>query len=847
MKKTIFSVVLFFLFAVCRAQDLHEAPTLQIGLGGIGFSKGSLDAQLVAEIIAEKQKELKTALIKNMLLRTIGVENGLFYTYIDNTIDIIATEKNDDTRTKNLIENTVNLSFVVGYADYYMRTLPKQSPETHRFRLLANAYGIDSNLVGGGKGLADIARIDYGRQNEKQISAPPGVAKQLRNAFVGVVIDLFAEVVRQNDQLKQLGLMRTNFLQTSTSNSYLELDADTLQEIRKELSAYPGLLDDYLWVDQMIRFRPAPGNEKPPGYSKEEKAVSCQGKKFRQNEILVIRGIFGQMKEAVRKQTAVDSCSVLVFQQYLDRISGAFAALDSSLRDNEEILEIYAYCHNENKKVNAQQLLALQLDSLYKTVLGFNPEVVVKDTSIITPNTRNAAAQMVKYAQLFYKMHLLNGYFAKRSLADSVFADARENLDLYLTYFGLIKTIAAKGTNTGTVLTALEKAYPDCGNAGVTLDSLQKTYAQMMDEVMKTGKLLESDYQDIRKINGFFDKMQFVALNRYEYLSQYEKEIRPAIDRLGVYSTRGIQLNKEMYAYIMCIGDAVKKDLDKLHINVGLSFMSLFTRLNEFDRTGTYDQYMNLLSDAGDLFSDESMRHSINQIISFVRSYLKFTKDGSNTVITLDAEGFITSIQKMRYDRFRPLDFHFTVGANSTSFRSLLTVNDSVSLRNYSYIGEKIGVKLKLWDWAYTHSFPRGADFSYYRWGYYHWWQLVPLPIRTEYVRTVPPNEPVVSNVHLLAYGSGILYNLVNTGTTKDFNYPLAGAGLGFTFFNGLDINFTMGKPILPAQRVFSKTVPYYFNLGFDIQFVEYIDRVNRKRKDSQTQKRLAQAKTAKQ
>ncbi|MCA6391898.1 MAG: hypothetical protein IM607_10975, partial [Cytophagales bacterium] len=98
-------------------------------------------------------------------------------------------------------------------------------------------------------------------------------------------------------------------------------------------------------------------------------------------------------------------------------------------------------------------------------------------------------------------------------------------------------------------------------------------------------------------------------------------------------------------------------------------------------------------------------------------------------------------------------------------------------------------------------------------------------------------------NVHLLLYGSGLLYNLTNTGTTSNFNSPLIGIGAGVTFFNDLDFNISWGTPVVKDKPFLDNSLPTYFNVGFDIQFFEYYNRLQQKRKANQTQKKLAAAK----
>jgi len=273
-------------------------------------------------------------------------------------------------------------------------------------------------------------------------------------------------------------------------------------------------------------------------------------------------------------------------------------------------------------------------------------------------------------------------------------------------------------------------------------------------------------------------------------------------------------MSDKLSEIIFYLNDDIKADLKSLNIEVNLSFLNSLTKIDEFDKASTYSFFLNQLSDAGDVFSDEEMRNSINLIINFIRSYIKIDE----TAISLDVEGFLYNMQSIPYNKFRPLEFLFTVGANTASFNSLLTLDTGDEIENFSFISEKIGIKYKVWDYRYTRSFSRGQRFKYYG---------------KEYKRLKAPTEPVISNIHLLAYGSGILYNIVNTGTSNDFNSPMIAGGVGITFYNNLDFNISFGKVILSH----SNNGPTYLNVGFDILFLEYFDRLQEKRRDNRTRK----------
>ena len=90
LKLKVLTLLVVACFSVAKGQ-LHEGPTIQLGLNGLNFDKGNFDAELVAEIIAEKQSELQSKLIKSMILNNVGTDNGLVYSYLFSLSDFLST------------------------------------------------------------------------------------------------------------------------------------------------------------------------------------------------------------------------------------------------------------------------------------------------------------------------------------------------------------------------------------------------------------------------------------------------------------------------------------------------------------------------------------------------------------------------------------------------------------------------------------------------------------------------------------------------------------------------------------------------------------------------------------
>jgi len=673
MKRIILSTtfLIYVLAFPASAQNLQEAPSLQLGLGKISLSKGNFDADLLAQIIAEKQDEIQVKLVKDMLLRRAGLDNGLFYTYIDETINILTQERDPDIRTRNLTENTVNLSFVVAYAEYYLNTMTSYTNQRYQHFFLASPLSSNFNTASPPESVAYqnaqsvLGAIDTSRMIKLSAFSKLNYTEvvqdsegELKVEYLSLFIDVVAEAVRQNEKLRELGLMRTHYLQNySSANAYLSL------ERRMELE------------------------------------------------------------------------------------------------------------EDEEKKAE------LQIQKVW---------------------------------------------------ADSVFSDVSYHLEKHLEYFGLIKAMANRGNNWRTIYSQFEGSS-DCS---IQVPQLRAILKEGLEAIADLEKLSEDELQALDQIAGLLDKLRYVEANRYNYIALYESEIRPSLARLAKYNVAFLELAESLEAYLFCIGKEIEQELEAIGLDIDLPFINLLAVLDEFDQPETYTHYLNLLSDAGDIFGDDKQRATINLIIGMVRGFLKLSEEGLDGLqLNLDVQGLLVTLQELPYDRPRPLQFHFTLGGNYGSFLnedfSIQNNEDTLELANYSYLSEKIGLKIKLYDFDYTQGQPRGSVFRYYG---------------KSHKQMQPPREPTISNWHAIVFGSGLLYNIINTSSEPAFNYPILGIGTGLTFFNQLDLNISYCRPVQSGTRFLSSDNPGFLNIGFDIQFIEYLDRLNEKRAARRYQKRLAEA-----
>ncbi len=257
--------------------------------------------------------------------------------------------------------------------------------------------------------------------------------------------------------------------------------------------------------------------------------------------------------------------------------------------------------------------------------------------------------------------------------------------------------------------------------------------------------------------------------------------------------------------------------------------VKLLGLLYEFDKPETYLEFINMIPGFENFLTNPLAKSTLNTLNNYISNSVSLNSDINNEkYVDINIDSFLSNIINTRKNTLTPFDFHFTVGLNNIFFVESLDIHNGTKINNYSFVSEKIGAKYKILNPGAWRNRKIG-DVYKNRYG-------------VTYEKTASPTQPLIDNLYVLLYGSGILYNITNMGTNKDFNYPIIGLGAGVTLYNSLDINFTWGFPI-DNQLTFSNNFKgnrSYIGFGVDIQFLDYFNRLSRNIKNNRTQKRLS-------
>ena len=90
---------------------------------------------------------------------------------------------------------------------------------------------------------------------------------------------------------------------------------------------------------------------------------------------------------------------------------------------------------------------------------------------------------------------------------------------------------------------------------------------------------------------------------------------------------------------------------------------------------------------------------------------------------------------------------------------------------------------------------------------------------------------PTLSDIHVIGYGSGLLYQVNWLNSEETFRSPLLGASIGASFFNGLDMHF--GYAAQSNTRFF---MDGHWNFSVDVRISDYLSELNKRRKQKQSE-----------
>jgi hypothetical protein len=376
-------------------------------------------------------------------------------------------------------------------------------------------------------------------------------------------------------------------------------------------------------------------------------------------------------------------------------------------------------------------------------------------------------------------------------------------------------------------------------------DSLAKAKTILYDDLAKLSEVINASNQQkdsllsvriTEALNAFLDFEKRAGDNKFRVEDLYflEEKTYPLLVKLVTeYGFNSNYLNIAAQYRSLILSSLLRQivvKLDKLPKNEGenrvvipqfnaidyKNFVDILTHIYQLDRADTYKAYLQTLSDISGLFADPNLSRLIFNITDLLQKYT--TLDKEKNAIRVDVEEIILQLyRKYEARQNNRVNFYFSLGLNQV-FNAHYDdgyeiVEDSARMNSIAFASEKIGVKVKLFDFRKRRAFDYGEVYNNTR------------------ITDVKSKSPIVSDVYALLYGSGLLYNIVNTTTNENFDRPIIGLGVGSAFFNSLDFNVFVNFPLMAGESLReSLQRRQWFGFSFDIKIGDYITRVREKR-----------------
>ena len=101
--------------------QVETPPTLALGVSGVLGEKGSIDIDVLAGIIFEKQAELKKQFVMKSFFKNLDQESYVLWQFAYNSLDILLESESKEAIKKNLLENAANLALVYSFSELYVQ------------------------------------------------------------------------------------------------------------------------------------------------------------------------------------------------------------------------------------------------------------------------------------------------------------------------------------------------------------------------------------------------------------------------------------------------------------------------------------------------------------------------------------------------------------------------------------------------------------------------------------------------------------------------------------------------------------------------------------------------------
>ncbi|SMG10306.1 hypothetical protein SAMN05661096_00307 [Marivirga sericea] len=775
MKNLSLLIVLFISFKTFSQSPV--SPNLTIGAGKVLFEKGQLDSELIAEIVSTKQDEVKTQLTKNLINKYLSNSNLALKTFVANNLDLLFSESSKDIKKKELLKNSAELAVTMGFAEYFLGDL---SNRTNQFFKEQRNYDLklDKDFK---SEIIKREELEFLFEYMRNLSLDSRVI--FFHYFFGSMDIKIDKSGNLNDQRYDQFILSVENHQNDLSNI---TDLKESVRFKKDKEFY-----DSLSLRSKIYFSSSYYSVK--GFSKYDPRLFTQNPekiKKTNTEKNAFKFISSQSSDNDQYKYLIKPNLLSIFkneQDFASEKSGDFTSPNhiyidlvyETLRSNEKIKQLGFFQRERNESHANSRYMFLKSVKSHTFKEYFEPlEQIISN-----------------------KIDVLIIYY---ELAQTVLHEVKTNPDIVKMYKqGIEKDKTLQLTKELNLL----KEKIITANSDVQIPDQEKAF---LKELMQNLSQIEYETSVLNNYVNYFRSAVIPTITSFRFSNNAYREILIQADsvytglrQVGISRTFelvGISDNDFSTEYIsnVCKIDSAMESFKP--------YLTLLQYLGSLDQATTYDRIFKFIADLGDIANNQESQKIINTMVNYFDKYALVNEESNS--IQVDLEG-ITSELYSRYQENLNSRFSlmFTVGINTAtpwvkdSQLSFLKDSTGISPSSASFVSEKIGFRFNVFDFARKSSTKGGAY------------------------------TPILNDIHILGYFSGLLYQIDALNSVNGFDKTTFGLGIGTTFFNDLSFNLSY------AGAVSSWNKSNYINIGFDIHITEYLNQLNKRRKEKKLAK----------
>lgn len=809
----LFVFLIFLSVLFCHNYDgvaqTHIGPSLTASASKIAYEKGTLDAELIGRIIARKKEEVKKELMQRTVLNCLECGSFATWNYARQAMEVLLDERDAKVMTKELLRYSAELAVVLGISEYYLRLLADRSYNDQlnndeksfllqyfkwmdlksknalyeRFvsRQIVASFEESAFEKMKWDDLEDITSYYkilsyYSRLESEEVSAlilEKGASDEFNSSF--------EKLVEKSTELRS-----SNSEKKKKEQSKIFYDPDSLQNLDEPKGKY---LSE---VSYLKLFNNATKNySENKGKYNPNLTNNCQ---FISPNHILIDMVF----EICKENKYLNSYG---FFHNIGVGERSYRHLNKFTIFNQKLGADYRAVEDEiTALVNLIMGSFDIIKKIYKDEGDLNLMSISKSIGEVSKNTGadlEDVIEKIAAIQLDVDSSGFNENWS--SVLDNLItlslAGVNKEEDNQLYYFiekviepDLLKLKIATNTSDKAV-EELEKTLKSYKN-GIALAALKRLKDKFVLYAITSNVAIDTSLssEDLLSIFNVLEEHR-------DSLNSFDSNI--VLEGVAISAREA----KKVY-------NEVKSKVDQTNIDIS-NFIALIQTINNLDEVSTYDLIAKFLSGAGDIFGDNSAIKLFNRFVNDFDKYMLI--DEEEETLDINVEDIAVDLYKNVGDNLSSrFSLYFGVGVNQGITFSDDFGTEGSGIGSLYFVSEKIGLQVKLVDWK------RKSALGTSR--YNNKDKEVKHHIKNASVR-----NPIVSNWHLLAYGSGLLYQ-VDFLNSEDatFSKPVVGFGTGLTFFNGLDLNLS-----LATLSSFSGD-DLFVNLGFDIKITEYLSELGK-------------------